>query len=157
MSNYEYYETIKISDFKDREIESFYINPDLEETEKLALVLRKGSLSQKMSFITNLPFYINTDENTDFVFNLLKDKMFDYEQELQVHTAQAITELYSSPRLECIQCIRERHIEIVLTLIVKIVVDDEKSKVSIMPITFRKMRFISNYSIHLLNTIRLLK
>lgn len=130
MSNYEYYETIKISDFKDREIESFYINPDLIDTEKLALVLRKGSLSQKMSFLTNIPFYIINEESADFVFNLLKDKMFDFEQELQVHVAQTINELYSPLKLEYVQYINEHHVDIILTLIVKIVIDDEKSKVS---------------------------
>lgn len=127
--NGEYYEIIKISDFKEREIESYYIDPDLTEFEKLIYIIKKGALNQKIAFINNLHFFLSDSGSIKTFFNVLKEKMFDFEQEVQLHIVLTLTKYYTYPYRNEIKLITDEHIHILLVLIVRIVTDDEKSKV----------------------------
>lgn len=136
--NGEYFEIIKISDFKEREIESYYIDPDLTEFEKLIYIIKKGALNQKIAFINNLHFFLSDSESIQTFFNVLKDKMFDFEQEVQLHIVQTLTKYYTYPFRKEITLITEEHVHILLVLIVRIVTDDEKSKVKLFNIIKEK-------------------
>ncbi len=124
----EYFEIIKISDVKEREIEAYYINPDLSEFDKFLYVLKKGNLSQKISFAQNLEFYINTPESVKCFLDLLKEKMFDYEQELQIKLSQTLIRFFTEPYNDIIHLFSKEQIYSLLVVIIQIIIDDEKSK-----------------------------
>lgn len=124
----EYFEIIKISDVKEREIEAYYINPELSEFDKFLFVIKKGNSSQKISFAQNLDFYINTPESAKCFFDLLKEKMFDFEQELQIKISQTLIKFYTEPYNEIIYMFTKEQVYSLLVVIIQIIIDDEKSK-----------------------------
>jgi hypothetical protein len=124
----EYYEIIKISDFKEREIEAYYINPDLSEIDKLTYIMKKGSLNQKISFACNLEFYLTDQNSINAFFDLLKEKMLDFEMEFQHQIIETLIKFYTIPYEEILKFINKEHIHSLLVLIIQIVTDDEKSK-----------------------------
>lgn len=126
----EFYEVIKITDLKEREIEAFYINPNLTEKEKLSFVLRKGVYSQKMAFISNIKFYLEDEDCVDALFEILEEKMLDFEQEFQLHIIKTFEKIFTEPYADEIKNLHEKHINCFMVLIVKLITEDEKSKVS---------------------------
>lgn len=124
----EYYEIIKISDFKEREIEAYYINPQLSEIDKLTYIMRKGCLNQKISFAYNLEFYLTDQNSINVFFDFLKEKMLDFEMEFQHQIVETLIKFYTIPYDDILKFFKTEHIHSLLVLIIQIVTDDEKSK-----------------------------
>lgn len=130
--NNEFFEIIKITDLKEKEIESFYINPTLTESERITLIMKKGHLTQKLSLISNLRKYFTNKSCVEIFFNFIKDKFLDLEQELQINIIETLTKFFRSSFSlnEILDNISDNHVRQLLLLIVKFVVNDEKSQVN---------------------------
>lgn len=126
------FEFIKVTDLKQREIESLYINPELNENERMIYILKKGFLNQKISLISNLKKYFLKYSNCiESFFQYFEDKFLDMETELQTSILVFIISLYTPPYEENIlNKIKEKQVNGILDLIIKSVVNDEKSDVS---------------------------
>lgn len=123
----EFYEIIRISDMKEREIEAFYIDPDLMEFDKLRFVLKKGTISQKISFIQNFRFYINDYESINGFFEILKEKMLILDGDIQIEIVKALTILFQYYTNE-IKKIKKEYIQFLLELLIQLITEDEKNK-----------------------------
>lgn len=127
----EFIEVIKITDIKAKEIENFSINPDYSESERILYVLKKGHISQKLSLVNNLKVLLSSVECVNAFFTYIEDKFLDFEQELQFQIIQTLTSFYLSPvNSVIVENISSIHINSLLVLITKIVVNDEKNEVS---------------------------
>ena len=126
----EYYEIIKIPDLKEREIEAFYINENYSSLDKLLYVLKKGVVSQKMAFITNINFYISSEESVNSFFEFINEKIYSLECEVQMHLFDVLNKLFLDSNSSIIVNIKEKHINYLLIIIVKLIIEDEKNKVS---------------------------
>lgn len=130
--NNEFIEIIQITDFKEKEIASFSVNPNLSDSERITFIMKKGHLSQKLSLIANLRNYLTSKACVETFFNFIKEKFLDLEQELQISIIETLTKFLSPPfNNEILSNINETHIRQMITLIVKYVVNDEKSQVII--------------------------
>jgi hypothetical protein len=128
----EFIEVIKITDIKAREIENFSINPDFSDSERILFVLKKGHISQKISLVNNFKFLLTSIDCVNAFFSYIEDKFLDFEQELQYLIVQTLTSFYLPPvTISIVENISSIHINSLLVLIVKIVVNDEKNEVSI--------------------------
>lgn len=90
----EFIEIIKLTDFKEKEIESFYIDPLLSDEERITYIMKKGFLCQKRSLVSNLKDYFLSKSCIKTFFNILEDKFLDMEQELQLHIIETLTIFY---------------------------------------------------------------
>ena len=128
----EYYEVIRIPDLKEREIEAFYVDESLSNYDKLIYILKKGVLCQKLSYITNIEFYLLTKDHIDRFFEFLNDEIYNLENELQLHIFFKFQELFNKDKANnnIINNLNENHVNDLIVIIVKLIVEDEKNKVN---------------------------
>lgn len=131
----EFIEVFTITDLKQKEIESFRIDESLNDSERIYYVLKKGHHSQKLSLVQNLEKYFKKTSNVESFFKLIQEKFLDFDPELQSTIILAFNDMYSVNKItnqfnhEILKLITNEYVNILLVLIVKSVIVDERNEV----------------------------
>lgn len=138
----EYSEIIKVFNHKDKEIESFTIDINMSDTEKISYILKKCHNKQKLGLIYNLQYILNNENTMEVFFSLIFEKFYDFDQSVQISIIDKISEILSKNMYEKLQeKIKDEYISQLLVIIVKNLINDEKYDVSLIFIN-RKMKNI---------------
>ena len=138
----EYSEIIKVFNHKDKEIESFTIDINMSDTEKISYILKKCHNKQKLGLIYNLQYILNNENTMEVFFSLIFEKFYDFDQAVQISIIDKISEILSKNMYEKLQeKIKDEYISQLLVIIVKNLINDEKYDVSLIFIN-RKMKNI---------------
>lgn len=129
----EYSEIIKVFNHKDKEIESFTIDINMSDTEKISYILKKCHNKQKLGLIYNLQYILNNENTMEVFFSLIFEKFYDFDQAVQISIIDKISEILSKNVYDKIQDkIKEDYISQLLVIIVKNLINDEKYDVSLI-------------------------
>lgn len=129
----EYSEIIKVFNQKDKEIESFIIDVNMDDCEKISYILKKGHNKQKLGLIYNLQYIICNDLKIEVFFSLIFEKFYDFDQNVQIAIIDKISDILSNPKYAMTkEKIKDEYISQLLVIIVKNLINDEKYDVSFL-------------------------
>ena len=93
-------------------------------------VLKKGVCSQKTAFISNLAFYVIGEESVNSFFDFINEKIYSLDSEIQIHLFSELNKLLQDSNSEIAKFIKEKHANYLIVIIVKLIIEDERNKVS---------------------------
>ena len=141
--NSDFNEEFKIMDNREREIESYFIDPEMSDVDRVNFVLRKGNYSQKICLLQNFSDFLSSKLVVEAFLNYFQDKFDELEQELQSKIIATMSKFYSKKLNLFVDHINEHQVNSIVSLLVKSCVNDERNEKNLQYINFFKI--LANY------------
>lgn len=99
------YEVITFSNLKDKteEYMKFYINEDLNLSEKVSYILKKGYDSQKSHLLSNINLYKNDESSVQIIINEIDDNLETYNQFEAELLVNSVSSIFASKNAGCFE------------------------------------------------------